>query len=363
MSTESIDIAIVNYHGADDVAVALQRLGAWPHGTVWLVDNSESAAQAAQLQQFADVRAGTEAIVAPRNLGFGRACNLAFARSASDYFLLLNPDARMVANDALLLAQALHGDAWLGAVSPAVYWNETRTFVMPRPTLQTPAALAAQALATRTHRLARGLAQHDIARTQRQMAAGRPFTVNMLAGAVLMLRRSAVERAGGLFDPAYFMFFEDADLSLRLRSAGFRLAIVPQAGAVHEYRHKALKAELMAQSQKLYLGRHHGGFLRAAGGLKGLQSLAQPVAPGRGMARIDTPCTSATALREYSAGADILALSPSPLMAPAMVRTPGRAAPLDAAEWALLEPAGYAALASDKRGQRRWLWFQKAAQA
>lgn len=42
----------------------------------------------------------------------------------------------------------------------------------------------------------------------------------MLAGAVLMLRRDAVEACGGLFDESFFMYFEDAQLSDRLRAGG-----------------------------------------------------------------------------------------------------------------------------------------------
>lgn len=363
MTDRSIDIVIVNYHGAGDVATALDRLGAWPHGTVWLVDNSDDAAQAAQLHALAAACPHVRVRIAPGNLGFGRGCNLAFAASTSDYVLLLNPDARVAPGDVWLLAQALDADARLDAASPAVYWNAQRSFVMPRPDPQTPRALASRALATRWRGWARRVARREVADTRRRMRPDQPaFAVDMLAGAVLMLRRSAVERAGGLFDPGFFMFFEDADLSWRLRRAGSGLALVPQAGAVHEYRHKAFKAELMAQSQRLYLQKNHALFLRCVGGLAALQRWSAPVDAARWVDRtIEPSCRSAADLDARTQGAGVLALTPSPLMAPAMVRT-GAARPLDAHEWALLEPGWYAALLEPPGGGRTvWTGFVKAA--
>lgn len=46
-------------------------------------------------------------------------------------------------------------------------------------------------------------------------------------GALFMIRRSIVAQMGSLFDPAFqFAYAEDADLSLRLRRAGYRVVAV-----------------------------------------------------------------------------------------------------------------------------------------
>jgi len=55
---------------------------------------------------------------------------------------------------------------------------------------------------------------------------------NFLSGAVLLLRKPAFEAIGG-FDPNIFMYFEDDDLSLRLRQAGHALVRVNAARARH----------------------------------------------------------------------------------------------------------------------------------
>jgi len=207
-----VDIAIVNYFSAGDVARCLEQLGTWPHGVVWLVDNSNDAAEVAELRRLVAARPWVHLIDAGANLGFGRGCNLAFEHSGAPYFLLLNPDAQAAPADLLSLAQSLQDNPRLGAVSPRIFWNAQRTFVLPTSFAQTPASAIAQSVASRWHALAQSMAQRSLSAQRQHMAAPDPFEVDFLAGAVMMLRREAVLRAGGLFDPDYFMFYEDSDL-------------------------------------------------------------------------------------------------------------------------------------------------------
>ena len=267
MHSASVDIAIVNYRSAHDTLGAIARLAQWPHGRVWLVDNSAHESdmhdESALLRQAVATMPWVTLLNPGANLGFGRACNLAFEQSDAEFFLLLNPDARIAQQDLMRMLQYMQGNPSLGAVSPRLFWNAQRSFMLPAAFPQSPWYSLALALATRARPLARWAAKRGLQRAMRQMASQAPFEVGFLAGAVMLLRRSAVLSAGGLFDPDYFMFFEDTDLSLRLRRAGHALALVPAASAVHEYRHRASKGPLMAHSQLQFFRKQHPFFFQA----------------------------------------------------------------------------------------------------
>ena len=367
MSRCSVDIIIVNYRGAADTLQALARLAAWPHGTLWLVDNSahepDMAADTATLQQ-ASVNLSCVRLLAPgANLGFGCACNLAFGQSSADYVLLLNPDARISTEDVLLLAQTMQDQPRLAGVSPKIYWNEQHTFVLPAAFAQTPWYHVAQALATRSRRVAQWAGRRGLLRTMRQMAGSKVFEVDFVAGSVLLLRRSAVLRAGGLFDPDYFMFFEDSDLSLRLRRAGYKLAIVPRATAQHEYRHKAFKAGLMEQSQHHYFRKQYPLFYRWSEQLSRVPRLAGSMDLNAWFKVLAQPVSSAEEFTYQTGAAGVLAFSPTMLLMPAIFRpSAGKARPFDAQEWALLEPGPYTALlfGPDSSTTPTWVYFRKA---
>ena len=57
-----------------------------------------------------------------------------------------------------------------------------------------------------------------------QACRDEPVEVGFASGAALVVRRTAWEAVGG-FDPDYFMYGEDLDLSLRLRLAGWGVGV------------------------------------------------------------------------------------------------------------------------------------------
>ena len=367
MSRPSIDVIIVNYRGAADTLQALARLAEWPHGTLWLVDNSahepDMAADTAALLQAGIDHPCVRLLTPGANLGFGCACNLAFAQSSADYVLLLNPDARISTEDVLLLEQSMESQPKLAGVSPKIYWNEQHTFVLPAAFAQTPWYYVAQALATRSRRVAQWAARRGLLRAMRQMAGSKVFEVDFVAGSVLLLRRSAVLQAGGLFDPDYFMFYEDSDLSLRLRRAGYELAIVPSATAEHEYRHKAFKAGLMSQSQQHYFNKQYPLFFRWSGRLSRVPRLAGSMDLNAWFKVLAQPVSSAEEFTHQTGAAGVLAFSPTMLLMPAIFRpSVAQARPFDENEWGLLEPGPYTALLVDPESSTSptWVYFRKA---
>lgn len=56
---------------------------------------------------------------------------------------------------------------------------------------------------------------------------------DFITGCALMLRRGAIHDAGGLFDTRFFAYWEDTDLCLRIRKAGYRCVYCPGAEVLH----------------------------------------------------------------------------------------------------------------------------------
>ncbi len=70
------------------------------------------------------------------------------------------------------------------------------------------------------------------------------MVVPLLSGAAFIARRDVLQTLGG-FNDDYFMYFEDTDLSLRARLAGYRLLCAADAEVVHDY-------DLKMSPQKFY---------------------------------------------------------------------------------------------------------------
>jgi GT2 family glycosyltransferase len=250
---------IVNFFCADLTAGAVNSvLTDTPGAHVVVVDNSESPAEAELLKTVLDGRA--QLLVNKRNTGFGAACNLGFAATDTDLVMLLNPDARAMPGCIPILAAALHAHPELGAVSPTQWWEPSGRWLLPPAWLPTGIGMWSVEQAWRLPRWARRLS-HAYRRLALQAWTAQDEVVRQraLSGGAMMVRRSSALAAGGLFDPAYFMYYEDSDLCLRLRRAGMALALVPRATALHEWSHSAAKIGMMEASKEIYLKQHFEG--------------------------------------------------------------------------------------------------------
>ncbi len=119
-----------------------------------------------------------------------------------------------------LLAQSAH-DPSIGALGPRILLPGGDS----RRTAQLWAFGGAWNRGARLLRLV-GLGQPDGPRFQRSA------DVDFLTGAALLVRREAWQAVGG-FEPAYFAYMEDVELSQRLHDAGWRTVCAGGASAVH----------------------------------------------------------------------------------------------------------------------------------
>jgi GT2 family glycosyltransferase len=167
-------------------------------------------------------------IASERNLGFGAAVNLVAARTRSPWLLVANADVALEAGALDALLAAGEADPRAGALAPRLVLPDGTTqhsvFAFPTVPLAATFNLGLGGLVP-------GLG--DRLALIGHWDADRPRRVPWAVGALLLVRRTAWDAAGG-FDERQWMYAEDLDLGWRLREAGWATRYVPSARVLHE---------------------------------------------------------------------------------------------------------------------------------
>jgi glycosyltransferase involved in cell wall biosynthesis/predicted Zn-dependent protease len=173
-----------------------------------IVDNGSTDATPAYLEGLRG-RPGPERVVVLRNeqnRGFAAGCNQALAEARGDYLVLLNNDTVVAAGWLEgLVRWALHDWPQAGLVGPVSNYTSPPQLVE----VDYAGAAGIDAFAERRAR--------DY--------AGRALTTERLTGFCLLFRRDVLEKVGLLDERFGLGFFEDDDLGVRVRQAGFRLVV------------------------------------------------------------------------------------------------------------------------------------------
>jgi GT2 family glycosyltransferase len=224
-----ISALVVTYDAERELALCLQSLreavrDLEPLGEsleVVLADNgSRDGTLALARERFPEVRC----LELGENVGFGAANNRAAAAARGELLLLLNPDAWLAAGSLPYLVERLRREPRLGMVAPR--------FRAPAGERQfdwvPDVGIVGEAVQRLRQRAGPGRFNvQDLPRLLRAVGMGGWYTA-----ACSLVRRSAFESVDG-FDEAFFLYFEDVDLCLRLRQAEWHLGLAPDALAYH----------------------------------------------------------------------------------------------------------------------------------
>jgi N-acetylglucosaminyl-diphospho-decaprenol L-rhamnosyltransferase len=212
-----VDVVIVSYNSREHVRAALEPLTSFADFHVVVVD---SASTDRTLDVVVDLDVATVAL--SENRGFSHACNIGCRSGTSPYVLFLNPDARIEPESVATLVAAAEADSSIGAVAPQIIGPDGSIHFSLFRFLRLRSTYA-QALFPRAAWL------EEVRDLEAYSHAWRPEWVS---GACLLVRRSVLERVGGL-DEGFFLYCEDLDLCRRIRDAGHEILFEPRARAVH----------------------------------------------------------------------------------------------------------------------------------
>jgi len=261
-----ISIIIVSFNTRDllrECLTSVLKEASALHTEIFVVDNASTDGSAEMVaREFPTV----ELLRSDINLGFGQANNLALARARGRYFVLLNSDA-FPAPGALARAIrhmdanptcALGGGLLIGR--DGAWQPSARSFHSV-----TGDAIVLTGLAAKFPR-SRIFGSFDRTWADARISS----SVDWVPGAFSILRPAAL-RETGFFDPAFFLYYEEVDLCLRLKHAGYSVwywpdVVVTHIGGESSRQHKSLDFSSTAaqvvlwrmRSTLLYYRKHHG---------------------------------------------------------------------------------------------------------
>jgi len=253
-----LSIVVVSWNVCRDLIECLNSIHDNPPACQFetiVVDNASSDQTVSLLQsRHSQVRL----IVNAANLGFPRANNQGIAQATGDYVLLLNPDTVVQSGALDTMTELLDKNADIGAVGPRLLNPDgtTQMSIANIPTFR--AALYGKTIFRYT-----GLFRRHYRKIKsKTFDAERPSEAPLLSGAACLIRRSILDRIGGL-DERFFMYYEDNDLFLRIRQAGWRLFYTPNARIIHlggrsSEQISVQKQYLILKSLILFFRKHRG---------------------------------------------------------------------------------------------------------
>ncbi len=190
----------------------------YPNFNILLVDNgSQDGTVTAVRDRYPDV----EIIENPENYGFQGGFNVGLRYALaqqSEYIFMINNDTEVAPDILDILMQNVH-EPGVGLLSPKIYYADEPTRIWSVGGMRHPWTY---------EMTSKGDNAHDHGQWNNVIER------DYLVGCALLMTRAMLQDVG-LFDEGYFpIYYEDMDLSLRARQAGYRLLLIPQAHMWHK---------------------------------------------------------------------------------------------------------------------------------
>jgi len=212
-------VVIVNWNGSEFLGPLIRSISSCKPHRIVVVDNASTDRSREVLSGHPEV----QVVWNTTNSGFGKGANQGFALCETPYILLLNADVEMLAGSMNRLQKFLEENPTAGVVAPQLMFpngtiqRSCRSF----PTL--PKIFLYLSFLDRLFPTG-----YRLSKTMHE----RKGEVDQPMGAALLLRKKALDEVGP-FDERFFMYMEDVDLLERIKSAGYKVFLLPEARMIH----------------------------------------------------------------------------------------------------------------------------------
>ncbi len=227
-------IIIVNFNSWDKLKICLKSIypTIQPNDEVIVVDNCSSAND---IEKIRTNFPWVNIIKSTTNLGYGGGNNLGVKYAKGEYLVFLNPDTTVEMGWLDPLISTLNSSSEIGLVTSKILLMDNPNYIN---TFGNDIHISGLTLC-------RGMGKD-------QSEYKSVEEVCAISGAAFMIRKNVFIDLGG-FDEEFFMYMEDADLSLRAQLAGWKCVTVPESIVYHDYKLTFGPYKIFYQERNRYL--------------------------------------------------------------------------------------------------------------
>jgi hypothetical protein len=215
-----VSVIVVNWNGREVTIECLASLAraTYPAMRVVLVDNASSDGSAEVIRaRFPEV----DVLVMPANLRFAGGNNAGMRHAlgtGAEYLVLLNNDTIVDPGFIEPLVAQMQADRHTGMVAPKIYYHADAGRIW----------FAGGVISMWT-----GTMRHKGIREVDRGQYDTPADIDYATGCCVMVR-SDIVRQVGMLDESFFIYGEDADWSMRVWGAGYRVVYEPSSKVWHK---------------------------------------------------------------------------------------------------------------------------------
>lgn len=182
------------------------------------------------------------------NIGFARANNRCFEIARGGNILLLNNDAYLQDDSLLKMVRFLRSGTDVGCVGGKL--------IYPNGNLQISYGYFPTFLFNNF--FIRAL----LKKIKLVFPGRRPVKTDWISGAYFLIKKEVLDDVG-FFDERFWMYYEEIDLCMRIRHAGYKIYYYPESVVVHEENKdfSDRKKELRKEYRKLFYKKYYGSFM------------------------------------------------------------------------------------------------------
>lgn len=220
MDKPLVSVIIVNWNGKNAVKKCLTSLFAQNYRNLQVIVSDNNSKDGSKEMIRGNFR-GVELIENDKNFGFAEGNNIALEKAKGEYVLLLNNDTEVTKNFLYYLVSTLEKRKDIGVVQPKILYkgnssynnesiNSIGAFFTPTGFLYYP----------------------GYGKRSNLPMYNKETKIFSAYGACMLIRKKLVDKIG-LFDPDFFLYFEETDFCLRVYLAGYKVIYVPRSLIYH----------------------------------------------------------------------------------------------------------------------------------